>query len=413
MTARATSWGLLFVFPQVLRSVSLAAALLVTGCSAGKADTAPIPKAVRLATVKMSHPSEDAKYSAILTPNSQVDLAFRVSGYVVELHQVKGGDGRIRPLEPGSHVAAGAVLARIRPSDYQAAVDRARGQHEEAEAAVTAAEAQLDQARAALEQAELDYRRTSVLWEQESVTKPAYDGSKAKLESATAAVAGARAAIVAAEKRRDSARAQLHEAQIALGDTDLRAPFDAIVVERRVELGTLASAGTPAFTLADLGTLRARFNVPDFALAGFELGQSLTMSVMAFPNESFTGRILSLAEVADPRARSFEIEVAVPNPGLKLRSGMIANVHSGSSDSGGPQLLIPATALVHDPTGNRYLVYTVERTSGRSSAKAIEVKPGPLSGNQIVVLSGIQPGQSIVVMGANLLQPGDLIQEVE
>ena len=395
--------------------VVLAAAICTTACSNGRtaADPPAPAKAVRMGTVSLSREGEPAKYSAILTPNAQVDLAFRVSGYVVELYQTKGADGRTRPLEPGAHVVAGTVLARVRPSDYQAIVDKARGAQQEAEAGVVATEAQLVQARASLAQAELDFARVSVLWEQASITKPAYDASKAKLDIAKAAVDAGKAGIVAAQRRRETAQAQLREAEIALGDTELRAPFDAIVLERRAEFGALAAAGSVAFTLADLKILKARFNVPDFALTGFRPGQSLGLEIDAFPNGAVRGRVLSLSPAADPKARSFEIEVAVPNGDLKLRSGMIAAVRAASGSAAPAQLLVPASALVHDPAGQRYLVYTIEQNGGRAVAKAIPVEPGPLAGNEVVVLSGLAAGQRIVVMGANLLQRGDPVKEVE
>ena len=190
-----------------------------------------------------------------------------------------------------------------------------------------------------------------------------------------------------------------------------------VVLERRAEIGSLATAGSPMFTLADLTTLKARFNVPDFALKDFRLGQSLDLSVDAVSDASVHGRVLSLAPAADPKTRSFEIEVAVPNSGLKLRSGMIATVHtSGGAPGDAPtqaRLQVPASALVHDPTGQRYVVYTIEQNGGRSVAKAIPVEPGSLAGNEVVVLSGLTAGQRIVVMGANLLQPGDPVKEVE
>jgi RND family efflux transporter MFP subunit len=366
-----------------------------------------------MGTVGLSREAEPAKYSSILTPNAQVDLAFRVSGYVVELYQTTGADGRMRPLEPGAHVVAGTVLARLRPSDYQAVVDKARGAQQEAEAGAVAAEAQLVQAQASLEQAELDFARVSALWEQASITKPAYDASKARLDVTKAAVDGAKAGIVAAQRRRETAEAQLREAEIALGDTELHAPFDAIILERRAELGALAAAGSVAFTLADLQTLKARFNVPDFALAGFRPGQSLDLEIDAFPGVVVRGRVLSLAAAADPKARSFEIEVAVPNAGLTVRSGMIATVRAAGGLRTPVRLQVPASALVHDPTGQRYLVYTIEQNGGRAVAKAIAIEPGPLAGNDVAVLSGLTAGQRIVVMGANLLQAGDPVKEVE
>ena len=154
-------------------------------------------------------------------------------------------------------------------------------------------------------------------------------------------------------------------------------------------------------------------HVADLALAGFHAGQSLDLSIDAVYDVHVKGRILSLAPAADPKARSFEIEVAVPNSGMKLRSGMIATVHAPGGAPRQARLQVPASALVHDPAGQRYLVYTVEQNGARSVAKAIPVEPGPLAGNEVVVQSGLTAGQSIVVMGANLLQTGDPVKEVE
>jgi RND family efflux transporter MFP subunit len=393
-----------------------AAALLTAGCAIhrnfAEGDGNAAPKAVRMAVAELSKNPEPTRYSAIIAPNAQVDLAFRVSGYVVQLYQAKGADGRIRPLEVGAPVAAGTVLARVRPSEFQAIVDKARGVRSEADAGIRAADAQIAEAQAALAQAELDFDRVSKLWEQESITKPVYDGSRARLDTARAKVDAAKAASVGAQQRRDSASAQVREAEIALGDTVLRAPFGGVLLERRVELGALVAAGTPAFTLADLRLVKGRFNVPDSALHSFRKGQSLDLTVDAFPGETFHGRVLSLAAAADPRVRSFEIEVSIANPGLKLRSGMIAAVQAAEAEGGPLPLQIPVDALVHDPTGDRYLVYTTEQKAGRTFAKAIEIRPGPLSGSQVVILDGLTPGQRIVVSGANLLRPGEAVREV-
>src|SRR5262249_53457252 len=163
-----------------------------------------------------------------------------------------------------------------------------------------------------------------------------------------------KAAIAAAQRRASSADAQMREAQIAFGDTELRAPFDGILLERRVEIGSLAAPGAPAFILADLRNVKARFNVPDFALAEFRQDHVLTHSVASFPGETFGGRIIALNPAADLKARSFEIEVAIANRNLKLRSGMIASVNARRPDTSEPRLLVPLSALVHDPVGNQY-----------------------------------------------------------
>src|SRR5689334_9349398 len=95
--------------------VVLAGSLCAIGCSRSRAADGPAPaNAIRLGTVSLTREDEAAKYSAILTPNAQVDLAFRVPGYVIELYRTKGVDGRLRPLEPGATIVAGTALARIR-----------------------------------------------------------------------------------------------------------------------------------------------------------------------------------------------------------------------------------------------------------------------------------------------------------
>jgi len=399
---------------QKVRGLLVAAALLTGGCSSHEASAdARGAKAVRLVAVEASSDAESTAYSAVITPDAQVDLAFRVSGYVVDIRRTRGADGRTRTVEPGASVARGVALARIRTTDYQAAVDKARGASDESSAGVTAAEAGVAEARAGLTQAESDFERISVLWEQQSTTKPVYDGAKARLDAARAKVDQAIAAVAGAKQRAAASAAQRQEAEIALGDTELRAPFDAILLERRVDVGTLVAPSTPAFTVADLRLVKARFNVPDTALHLFRAAQLLPLTVDAFANERFEGRVLSVAPAADPKARSFEVVVAIDNPTQKLRSGMIASIRVAGETGERQQLRIPVDALVHDPVRNQYVVYALEQKDGTTVAKAVYIRPGPLVGNQVSVLEGLTAGQRIVASGANLLRPGDPVKEIQ
>ena len=397
--------------------VFIVIAAVQTGACVGRAgseaDVRP-PKAVRLVAVEGSTAAESTTYSAIITPNAQVDLAFRVSGYVVDVRRTKGADGRIRAVEPGAAVTTGLVLARVRAIDYQAVVDRAQGSLGESRAGVDAADAALAEAHAAFTQAESDFGRIAALWQQESVTKPAYDASKTRLDAARAKVDAASASVTAAKKRGTAAAAQLQEASIALSDTELRAPFDAILLERHVDVGTLVSPGRPAFTVADLHLVKARFSVPDTALHIFRAGKPLRLTVDAFANEPFQGNVLSVAPAADPKARSFEITVAIDNPTVKLRSGMIASIQVADEAADRHQVHIPIDALVHDPARDEYLVYTLEKKDGgATAAKAVHVRPGPLAGNHVSILDGLTAGQRIVASGANLLRAGDVVKEIQ
>jgi membrane fusion protein, multidrug efflux system len=402
ITLRQSSW------------IVVAAASVAAGCAGRELSAdARSPKAVRLVAVESSPIAESTTYSAVIAPTAQVDLAFRVPGYIVGIHTSKGADGRIRELEPGAAISKDMPLARIRSIDYQTAVEKANGARDEAAAGIDAAEAALAEARAAYTQAEFDYGRIDALWRQESITKPAYDGARARLDAARAKVDAASAAVAAAKQRASAAAAQAREAEIALTDTELRAPFDAVLVERRVDVGTLVSPALAAFTLADLREVKARFSAPDTALHLFRSGQPLGLAVDAFPNERFEGRVLSVAPAADPKSRSFEITVTIANPSLRLRSGMIASIQVGDASADRARLRIPIDAVVHDPYRDRYLVYGLDHKDGRSTAAAIYFHPGPLVGNQLSVLDGLTAGQRIVASGANLLRPGDVIKEIQ
>jgi multidrug efflux pump subunit AcrA (membrane-fusion protein) len=397
-----------------LATLVLAMSAACTGRgNAGDRDAGGAPKAVRIGAVEWSANPEPTRYSAIIGPNAQVDLAFRVSGYIVSIHQTKAADGRIHPVEAGAPITRGMTLARVRVADYQTIVDKATGAREESTAGISAARAQLAEAQAGLEQAESEFTRIDALWQQESITKPAYDGSKAKRDVARAKVDAAKASLTAAEQRAASAAAQLQEAQIALDDTAVRAPFDGTLLERRVDVGSLVSAGTPAFVIADLHLVKARFNVPDTALRHFKNGQPLTLSVDAFAGQPFEGRVLAIAAAADPRARSFEITVTIPNPDLRLRSGMIASIGVNENPGARRYARIPIDALVHEPTADRYVAYTTEQREGRTVVRAVPVRPGPLDGNHVLILDGLKAGQRIVVSGANLLRPGDSVTEIQ
>src|SRR5437879_12677860 len=108
----------------------LIAALLFISASLGcaaKPKEAPL-KLVKAKPVEMISTQDSQRYSASIAPRTQVDLAFKVGGYIVSVPQVKGSDGQWRYLQQGDVVSKGAILARVRPTDYAAKVDQAKAQ---------------------------------------------------------------------------------------------------------------------------------------------------------------------------------------------------------------------------------------------------------------------------------------------
>ena len=396
-------------------TVTVLAASLLTGCAETKVlgDAATGAKPVALARVASTIIGADRDYTAILSADAQTDLSFRVSGYVTEIIRTKGPDGQLRTIESGMPVAAGTVLARIRTSEYQAVVDRAKGGLAESEAGIESAKRQLEQAQAAANQSELDFARMEMLWRQESITKPAYDGALAKRDVARAGVGAAEAGVVAAKRRAEAAGAQVREAQTALADTELIAPYAGVILERRIERGSLVAAGVPVFTLADLRRMKVKLNVPDSEVGRFRAGQALPVKLTAFAGETLRGRVLSIARAADAKSRSFEIQLLLDNPRHRLSAGMIATV---TTPSGAPEaaLAAPASAVVHDPVSGRDHIFVARLEQSKLVARFTPVEVSNAGSAEVRIIRGdIDAGDRVVVSGAMLLHDGDAIAEAK
>src|SRR6266446_10472468 len=154
---------------------------LLGGCSHESQIPSQLPRAVRLATVAAPQMTgETLRYSASILPYAQVDLMFRSSGYVTNVTQVRGADGRTRDIGTGDYAEQGIKLAHIRREDLQNQVAQAQ--------------AQLDQATAQHTKADQDFQRARALYSTQSLTKPDYDQSQAAFNATQAAMDNAKAA---------------------------------------------------------------------------------------------------------------------------------------------------------------------------------------------------------------------------
>jgi RND family efflux transporter MFP subunit len=412
----------------------------ISGC--GQAETKEKPlKPVKAKAVEKRSTDSGVRYSASIRPNSQVESAFNVGGYVETIAQVRDAAGQWRYLQAGDMVAKGTVLARVRQSDYQAKVNQAASQQTEARSALDISNAQLKEAQtgvgtaraqvadaqAVFDRAELDFERSKNLYATESITKTDYDASKAQYESARARLDSARRQLESAEAKVSTARSQIgqagakiktaaayaSEASIPLQDTVLRAPVSAMVLERKIEIGALVSPHTTGFVLADLTSVKAAFGVPDLALQHVNLGDSLHLVTDALPGQEFNGHVSRISPSADQTSRVFEVEVTIPNSQGLLKPGMIASiqVHEGAGRM--EALVIPLTAIVRaKESPNTYAVYVVAEQDGKQYARQRSVTLGEAVGNAVVVTSGVQVGEMIITTGATLIADGEPVQVI-
>lgn len=412
---------------------------IAAGCRAQSAEKPPTP--VRVKAVEMVSSTGGVRYSASITARTQVDVAFKVGGYVEAIHQVRGFDGRMRNVQEGDRVPKGTVLARLRQSDYVAKVgsaesqalqarsslDSSKAQLLEAQSGLEASRAQLAQAEASYAQARLDFDRAKKLFESESMTRADYDAAKARHDVAEAQMSAARAQVSVSEARANAARFQvdavgaqvqgaqsiLQEARIPLEDTALRAPMNSVVLQRRVEVGSLVSPGSPGFVLADTTSVKALFGVPDLIVKNLSLGSPITVTSEAVLGTDFHGRISAISASADPKSRVFEVEVTIPNPHDLLKVGMIVSLtlEEGSLSMLSP--VVPLSAIVKaKDNANNYAVFVVEDREGKQTARIRNVTLGEAYGNTVAVVDGLKIGERVVTTGATLIVDGERVKEI-
>ena len=367
-------------FGPAITAVLFVMTAATNGCHQPTQVAAKSPTPVHLLDVTLYSSSEDLRYSASVLPFAQASLSFKSAGYVTEIKQVMGADGRRRDIGPGDYVSRGAVLAQIRHQDLKNNLDQAT--------------ATLSLAQAQQVEATKDYERAKTLYVSESLTKPDFDRAQAKFDSTLAAV--------------DQAKAGVHQAQLALQDADLTAPFSGYIISRNIELGNLAAPGASAFSIADTSAVKIGFGVPDYAVRRLRLGQQFSIHLQNDPKE-YNGRVTSIAASADEKNRVFAVEVTVPNPKALLKPGMIASLSlTGVHKTPAPS--VPLSAVVADPgSPGRYAVFVAQEQGGKWAAHLRAVTLGETHESDVAV-DGVNSGEKVVVVGAAGLKDGDLIQ---
>jgi len=371
---------------QDLLVAIIAAGTLASGCSKPQAAEPKPAHPVKTQTVAATTTESAVRYSASIEAYEQVTLSFKASGYVDVVLRRNGADGRSRAAQAGDHVAKGTVLARVRESDYTDRVAQSRARLAESEASVV--------------KARLDLERAQTLFKSDSITKPELDAAQASFDGASA--------------RLKAAEVDIQLALSAQRDCMLIAPSSGVILERRIEVGTLASAGTVGFVIGDLGSVKARFGIPDSMIAAVKLGDALDVMVEAIDGATFKGRVTAIAPAADAQSRVFDVEVSIPNKDGGLRPGMIGTVAitrgASAQSADNATLSVPLTAIVRSDAPGQFAVVVVTHENAADVARVRPVQLGQVLGNVITVVKGVSLGDRVVVSGATLLSDGDPVK---
>jgi RND family efflux transporter MFP subunit len=265
--------------------------------------------------------------------------------------------------EEGDRVRAGTVLARL----------------EDAELAVS-----LEAARAALEAARAAFERAEQLREREVITLPEYERDRTALAAAEG------------EHRR---------LQTRVGYATVRSPIAGVVTAKRVEAGDVVGAQTPLFEVADLSTLVVPIGVSELDVGQLAQGDTVEVSLDAQPDRPLRGRIRRVFPAADPATRLVPVEVAL-EPGSMARPGYLARVRF-RFDERHDVPLVPASAVLTGSGGEESAFVVVDGKALRR-----EVETGLVSEGRVEIVSGLGPGDIVVVEGGTTLREGAAVRSV-
>lgn len=269
------------------------------------------------------------------------------------------------PVREGDRVARGQLLAQLDARERLAAAAQARAEVERAEQqlreaeqnaaaavpTVTGARADIARQRATVTDARLNYDRTRRLERRGAATPAQLDDARARRDEAEAQLASITAArsatggrALAADRAVDTARAAVATSQAALAlaeaqlaEEEVRAPFDALVVNIDLRPGEWAAPGTPVVTVEDLSRQWVRIDVEESRIGELAIGQGAEIRVVAFPRRSLGGHVIEVGAEGEfalnrdvkrgrPDVRTFRVRVGLDRIAYDLRPGMTAEV---------------------------------------------------------------------------------------
>jgi len=352
-------------FRRVFRLCALAAFLTtLVACSKTEAPLEPL-RSVKLLTVSGGDLNVSGEYSAEVRARVESRLGFQVGGKLVE-----------RPAELGQRVAAGQLLARIDAQDYQLAAQAAQAQ-------VSAAQSQRDLAMA-------DFKRYEALKAQNFISGAELERRDTTLKAAEAALSQAKA----------QAQAQSNQA----GYARLTASHAGVVTGVDAEVGQVVSAGQPVLRLAHDGPRDAVFSVSEPMALALKVGQTMQATLVS-TGQSLQGKVRELAASADPVTRTYAVKLAL-DASERLPLGATVNVLAKHLQGSQPAAIkLPTSALRQE--GASTVVWLLDEASMTVNTQAVQL--GPVDGNEVVITSGLKPGQKVVSAGVHVLSPGQKV----
>lgn len=216
----------------------------------------------------------------------------------------------------------------------------------------------------------------------------------------------------------DSAVAQFHQAQATVDQfkaliarKTLRAPFSGVVGIRQINLGQYLNTGDAVVTLQSFDPIYVNFNLPQQNLSQVTVGQPVEVTLDAYGDKVFTGKITAINSLVDQNSRNVQIQATLPNSETQLRPGMYAKVKVVLPDAQ-EVIAIPSSSIHYAPYGDSVFVVSEMKSEDGKTYKGVKeqfVKLGQSKGDLTAILSGVNPGDELVTSGVFRLKSGAAI----
>jgi len=390
----------------------VAAVLLASACGRNRSPEATAEAQAKDSTAP-APPVDVATASAItrsLQRGVEVVGSLAADEEVVVSAQVPGELAQLN-VDFGGFVTRGQIIAQIDQRDAKLKVEQAEATLKQTMARLGMNEGEkFDPNRTAdvrVAKAQLDWEKMSLdrqarLVENGDVSRALYDQAVTTHSLAQARYQAAVDAVNQQLALVEQQRASLNLARKAVTDTVVRAPINGSVKEKHTSRGSYLPVNGRIVTLVKINPLRLRADIPEYAAASVRTGQSMTLTVEAFPDRAFTGRVVRIGASLNELTRSLTIEAEVANPGNLLRPGMFAKSTLVTAKDA-PAVMVPLRAVQNIAGLNK--VFVID--NGRASERI--VKTGASDGDLIEVVSGVKSGESVAISNLDKLQEGTAV----
>jgi len=292
-------------------------------------------------------------------------------------------------VQEGDVLREGDVLLVLDQRQVSAQLRQAEAALAEARRAEASARSARESALAAVKLAKGTYDRYLKLLRDRSASQQEFDEIETKYRQAEATYTQTSALLEAAGHRVQQAQAAVSAARVSKKDATVIAPYDGKISAKMINVGDLASPGTPFFGMEKAGVYCADLVLPEEHIDTVYLDQVVMVVVPALDDKSVEGRIGRIVPTADERSRSFQVKVALPEDPT-IRSGMFARVEIPVGEAG--MLLIPSSAVLQ--RGQLTGIYQVDE---KQTARFRLIRVGNTFGDSVEVLSGLKDGDHYVV----------------